>query len=220
MKKLLCAFLVILSTAVMADPAADLQMASQKINSAGTTLQNLYDQQGISFANQAAETQFVKSIMELQAGAKLVDKVQADTNVGNKLEGIVEETIVVQKIISAYFGPKEFFGYALKKGAVTFTVEAGASAAFERLGNRFPFIRGGATGSVVINPGQQIITQFNALKVEYYGLLVKAAHLSKTDSRVKNLANWGHDTKVIYPNDNFGTELITTQELWGLELSM
>ena len=73
-------------------------------------------------------------------------------------------------------------------------------------------------GRIEINPGEAIVTQFNSLKTEFYGLLVEASHLDKKDKRWKALAEWGNGTKVIYPGGSkFGEEIITTEQMWALE---
>jgi hypothetical protein len=72
--------------------------------------------------------------------------------------------------------------------------------------------------SYTIHPGEEIVTQFNSLKTEFYGLLIEAAHLNKSDSRIAALAKWGNDTQVIYPGETFGIEIITTQQLRDLDL--
>ena len=69
-------------------------------------------------------------------------------------------------------------------------------------------------------PDVDVVTVFNQMKVQFYGLLVDAARLDRSDQRVKSLANWGKQTEVVYPGATFGAKIISYEEYNSLNLSM
>lgn len=120
-------------------------------------------------------------------------------------------------MLASYLGNKEFFGYRLKRGPISIVIDSRTS--LERILDRLPFLgRTRIGGTITIHPGEEIVTQFNSLKAEFYGLLVEAAHLDTRDSRIKQLAKWGNETEIIYPGQSFGVEIITTKQLRDLDL--
>lgn len=204
-----------ISASAIADINLDAQQAKGKLDSAVSTLQQMYDDKVLKFSGNA-ETDFLKAMMLLQNVVTLTTRIEAESKNTEKLDALVQEALMLQKILSAYFGVKEFSGYRLKQGAVA--IEIDASGVFEKLSKRHPFLGVYGGGNIRFNPGEEIVTQFNALKTEFYGVLVQAAYYSKTDSRIKILAEWANNTKVIYPRETFGEAIMSTTEKWSLNL--
>jgi len=180
-------------------------------------LQEMFDNKEVQFKDAAAQTTYLQTILELNKARKFITKLKQSLDGTAKIDRVIEKARLIQNVLASYLGTKEMFGYHLKKGPITF--EAGASGFFEEIIKKLPFLGGvRAGGRITVNPGEEIITQFNSLKTEFYGLLVEAAHIDKTDSRLKNMAKWGSDTKVIYPGEAFGEKIITTEQMWSLDI--
>lgn len=165
--------------------------------------------------------QKVKLYELLEAARGALDKIRAAASrddAAAKLDAILARAALLQRAAASYLGEKDIFGHDLKKEPIEF--EIGADLAYEQVVKKLPFLRGAVNGRVRINPGQQIVTQFNALKAEFYTTLLEAAAISSTDKRLKGIAEWGKDTKFRYPNaSRTSTEgILTVQQYWSLEL--
>ncbi|MEN9722754.1 MAG: hypothetical protein RJB38_740 [Pseudomonadota bacterium] len=210
--------LVLVASQAFAQPQSDLEKADAALSTAQSSLQQLYDGGSISFKASEHETAFVKAMMQMQTAATAIANAKKSDASSAKIDGILEEARFVQKILAAYLGNKEFHGYVLKRGQ--FAVQIDAAGVYQQIARRLPFLGGVAVGGQLrVNPGEQIVTQFNSLKTEFYGLLVEAARLNPADSRIKSLAKWGNETDVIYPGQTFGEEIISTRQLWDLNLA-
>ncbi|MEK6707053.1 MAG: hypothetical protein AABZ06_14845 [Bdellovibrionota bacterium] len=216
-KMISISLLFLIASQAFAEQQSDLDKADAALSAVQSSLQQLYSSGAISFKAPEDETAFVKAMMQLQTAATAVANAKKSDASSAKLDGVLEEARFVQKIVAAYLGNNEIFGYHLKRGQIAVRIDA--AGVYEKLGRRLPFLSGAVGGHIRVNPGEQIVTQFNSLKTEFYGLLVEAAHLDSTDSRIKSLAKWGNDTKVIYPGETFGNEIITDNQLRDLGLS-
>lgn len=221
-KLIFVAIILSMSALTIYADQSEVDKTEAALSGAQTALQQLYDDGSIVFKMPGNETTFVKAMMQLQAAATAIANFKQTDETAAKLDGILEEARTVQKILAAYLGEKNFFNsYYLKKGKIDLRVDA--TAVYEQIIKKLPFLGNiSIGGSIHLDPGKQIVSQFNALKTEFYGLLVEAAHFDATDSRIKSLAKWGNGIKVIYPGerDSFGEEIITTQQIWELHLPM
>lgn len=130
-----------------------------------------------------------------------------------KVERAIAEAKFLNRMLATYLGSKEFHGYELRKQA--FELEVGADAIYAEISRRVPFLRGAVRGRVRINPGAEMVTQFNTLKTEYYAALLEAKQAlvnvgkaPSSDARYKGFVSWGAETKVIYPGQTFGKEIL------------
>lgn len=170
--------------------------------------------------NLSAE-QKVKLYELLESARGALDKIRAAASrddAAAKLDAILARAALLQRAAASYLGEKDIFGYDLKKEPIEF--EIGADVAYQEVIRKLPFLRGAVNGRVRINPGQQIVTQFNALKAELFTTLLEAAAISNSDKRLKGIAAWAKDTRFRYPNaSSTSTEgILTPQQYWSLEL--
>lgn len=135
------------------------------------------------------------------------------------LDEAIAQARVLHKLLGSYLaGKEEMGGYHLRQEPYEFEIAVDADT--DRVLAKFPFLRGAARGRVRIG-GQEVVTQFNSLKAEFYGTLLEAAHHDKKDSRLQGLAQWGRDTEVIYPGGDWMDHqaIIATPEYWALHLN-
>ena len=218
MKKILLTLSIVLITPLalaQSSLQSDAQEAETFVSSISETLESLQANNAIVFNSDADELQYTRAMMNAQKALRLISKVREGVSSSNKIDQVTADARAIQAILGSYLGKQNMFGYELKKGPISVTIEG--EGVFERIVRKLPFI-GRVGGRIEINPGEAIVTQFNSLKTEFYGLLVEASHLDKKDKRWKALAEWGNGTKVIYPGGSkFGEEIITTEQMWALE---
>ncbi|MBI4386624.1 MAG: hypothetical protein HY551_04520 [Elusimicrobia bacterium] len=202
------------SVSKAADPyPGELELAKAKLQSIVSILEERLKDESLS-AEQRGD--ITASLVQAKGALRNVERVLAQSNSKAELDQRIAEARALFAILGAYLGEKETSGYRLKRGAIS--IQVGGDVAYEKLVKKFPFLGGAAGGQVRINPGEQIVTQFNSIKTEFYGVLLEAAHLDNTDNRLKGLAEWGHDTRVIYPSASFGESIIETTAYWNLNL--
>jgi len=197
----------------------DLDLARDAVGNARSTIQQLYGAGLIVFKQSQDELAFVKAMAQLQTVEEKLSLSKQEQITNEKVDAVLEEARFVQKALGSYLGEKQFFGYLLKHGKISIQIEA--DGVYERIVRRIPFLaKYRVGGEVQINENdQEIISGFNALKTEFYGLLVEAAHLNPADGRIRNLANWGTETKVAYGKDDFyAVEILTYSQVWDLNL--
>ena len=199
---------------------SDAEKVAKAINSARSILQQLYDNKQVTFKNAEDETGYVKAIMSLQTASSSVMQLSNSAIKNKKMDDVIEEARMTQKLLSGFFAQKGFHGYELKQGDID--IEVGAEGIFNRLvkkslGNILG-LNVFAGGRVRLSNSENIITQFNSIKTAFYGLLVEAANINPADSRLKALAEWGKDTEVVYPGESFGEKIIKVTEVWNLNL--
>lgn len=211
-----CSLIYFALFSVEAIASSDLEEAEKNVDRALVSFERLHGEKSVLFRSKVEETDYILAMENLRFALQSIEKAK-NASPSQKLDQFIEEARFLQKVLASYLGNKEFFGYRLKKGPVSIVIDSRIS--LERILDKLPFLgRTRIGGTITIHPGEEVVTQFNSLKAEFYGLLVEAAHLDKKDSRIKQLAKWGNETKVIYPDESFGVEIITTQQLWDLDL--
>ncbi|OGQ13663.1 MAG: hypothetical protein A3B70_05645 [Deltaproteobacteria bacterium RIFCSPHIGHO2_02_FULL_40_11] len=217
MKKfILCLSILLVTPLALAQPSLqdDAQQAEALVSSVSETLESLQANDAIVFNSDADELQYTKAMMNAQKALRLISKVKEGLSSTNKIDLVMADARAIQTILGSYLGKETMFGYKLKNGPISVNIEG--EGVFERIVRKLPFL-GRVGGTITINPGEEIVTQFNSLKTEFYGLLVEASHLDKKDRRWQALAEWGNNTKVIYPGESFGKEIITWEQKIELE---
>lgn len=147
------------------------------------------------------------SLQETQAALDAVNQALASMTDGSsaKAQEAIDEALVLQRLLGSYLGTADFSSTNhLRQGPIE--VQIGADVAYEALRRRLPFLGGAVGGSIRINPGAALVSQFNALKAEYYGSLLKATSLvtaEKQKQLLRSLTKWGHETRVIYPGQTW-----------------
>lgn len=178
----------------------------------------------------AAETDEVRQLRLQVRRGEAAEALQRVKSALQKLDAdgpvrqLLDQALFLQKLIGAYLGEADFAGTVhLRRGTVEIAVEGGA--AYEALRRKFPFLGVAVGGVVRINTGAQLVSQFNALKAEFYGTLLNAAGQAKdkgVQDTVLGLAEWGRDTKVIYPGQDWmkAVPLVTQPEAFRLRQMM
>ena len=134
-----------------------------------------------------------------------------------KLDQIMAEAKILNKLLASYLGTPDFAGtFHMKEQP--FELEIKADAIYAGVLKKLPFLGGAIQGHVRINPGAEMVSQFNSLKAEYYMTLLDAAQVLKNagkdpmdDRRLKGMAEWGRNMKVIAPGTGWmgATEILT-----------
>jgi hypothetical protein len=113
------------------------------------------------------------------------------------------EARILNKMLASYLGTPGF-GDTIRMKEQPFELEVNADAIYAGVLKKLPFLGGAVQGHVRINPGAEMVSQFNSLKAEYYMTLLEAAQILKNsgknpmnDMRFKGMVDWGHDTRVI-----------------------
>lgn len=212
-KMILLGILMGFSNWTYANETIDAPEAKQKLDSANSTLQEMYETGELTFNNQQAEIDFNRAMLDLHRVSTFIGQIENAPKTEN-LDTIIDEAIAVQKALTSYLGTSTFHGYQLKQGTLS---NVGNSRSFRKVARRLPFLDISAE-IIEAHTSEEIVTQFNSLKVEFYSLLVRAAHYSKTDSRVKNLALWGNETEIVSDKQPFGEQIITNRQFRNLNL--
>jgi len=141
-----------------------------------------------------------------------------------KLDQTLAEAKFLNKAMSSYLGAPDFAGTIHMKTA-PFELEISGEALYDAVRKKLPFLAGAVQGRLRINPGADMLAQFNALKAEYYTTLLEAAQAVKNDGRspmddlrLKGMAEWGRDTKVIAPGQGWqqAVEVLTFKQFNSL----
>lgn len=141
-----------------------------------------------------------------------------------KLDQTLAEAKFLNKALSSYLGTPDFAGTIHMK-TTPFELEVSGEALYEAVRKKLPFLAGAVHGRLRINPGAEMLAQFNALKAEYYTTLLEAAQAVKNDGRnpmddlrLKGMAEWGRDTKVIAPGQGWqqAVEVLTFKQFNSL----
>lgn len=134
---------------------------------------------------------------------------EADKAKQARLEQALSEAKFLNKMLASYLGENDF-AWTVHFKREAFEFEVGGDAVYEAILKRLPFLGGAVHGRFRVNPGAEMISQFNAAKAEYYTTLLEAAQALKdlgkspfSDMRLKGMAAWGKDTNVIYPGKNW-----------------
>lgn len=210
---------IIISTNLFAQKETAEQMAlatKAQVSEALETLEELSDEERISFKDAFSESSFLKTLRKLDKAISALDTLAETVTLKNEIDVFVKEARFVQKILSGFLGAKEFHGYKLREDSISIVINS--DIIIEEVLGRLDFIDIGVGGRVSVRTGGDAVSRFNRLKTEYYSLLVEAAAIDPSDTRVKALAKWGHDTDVIYPGETFGDAIIETRQMWDLNL--
>ena len=126
-----------------------------------------------------------------------------------KLDQMLAEARFLNKMMSSYLGAPDF-ARTIHMKTLPFELEISGDALYDAVRKKLPFLAGAVQGRLRINPGAEMLAQFNALKAEYYTALLDAAQAIKNDGkdpmadiRLKGMAEWGRDTKVIAPGQGW-----------------
>ncbi len=159
--------------------------------------------------------------LSLNKVTKALEILAAHRNGQNaKLDQILAEAKFLNKMMSTYLGAPDFAGTIHMKTA-PFELEISGDALYAAVRKKLPFLAGAVQGRLRINPGAEMLAQFNALKAEYYTTLLDAAQAVKNDGknpmddiRLKGMAEWGRDTKVIAPGQGWqqAVEVLTFKQ--------
>lgn len=181
----------------------DLAAARLELEKAIAQVVALVDQGGLKPEQELA---LYKALASARAALAGLERAAAGSDRQAKLDRTLAEARAVQKVMSAFFAEKGTFGYAFKRSA--FDIALSGDVVLEEVIRRLPLRGVRVGGSVRIDPRQDLLGQFNALKAEYYGLLLEASRVDKSDRGLLGLAEWGRSTKVVYPGETFGTEIL------------
>jgi hypothetical protein len=214
------AFVTMIQVGLKATPQSEkAQEASTNVKEASDDLNKLYDSKSLTFKDANDESTFLKAVRKLSKTNELMKEVVDSLSSKQQLDGLIAQARVLQKLIGAYFGEKEFGGtYELRQDAIDLNIEVDASIQ-EILRKKLPFVHMGEKGHISYKPGREIVSQLNSLRTELFGVLSDAAHIDPSDSRIKTIADWSTNTKVKLGRDDFmGTEIIDVQDVWSLKL--
>jgi hypothetical protein len=168
-------------------------------------------------AGDKARLEHFKALAVAKAALSEIDAALAQSAAKPELESRIAEAQLLKNVIASFLGERgSFSAYKLKDAP--FVVEVGADAAYERVAKRIPFLAGAIGGRLRINPRGGLRSQFNTLKAQFYGILLEAAHLDKSDDRLIGIAKWAKDIDVL-EDDNFEHYgVITQRQYWDLKL--
>lgn len=124
-----------------------------------------------------------------------------------KLDALMSQAAFLNKVMSAYLGTPGTFSDTWKLRDEDFDLEVGGDAIYELIVKRIPFLGGAVRGRIRIRSGEQMVSQFNSLKSEYYTVLLDASQTLRdmgkkpaADKRLIGLTSWGYKTGVVYPD--------------------
>lgn len=147
------------------------------------------------------------SLQETQAALDSVSRALAAMTDGRsaQVQQAIDEALLLQKVLGSYLGEADFSN-TVHLRRQPFEIQVGGDIVYEAISRRLPFLGGAAGGRVRINPGAAMVSQFNSLKAEYYGSLLKASSLASEPRHkqiLRSLTKWGHEQRVIYPGQGW-----------------
>lgn len=169
-----------------------------------------------------------KAQASLDAVSRALAAAERDAAQGGrqaKVDQALAEAKYLNKLLALYLGQPDFAGTVHMKRQA-FELEVGADAVYAEVRKRVPFLGGAVGGRIRVNPGAGMLSQFNALKAEYYTTLLEASQAIKAaggkpfaDARLKGMADWGRDTKVIAPGQGWmqAVPVLTGQQYPNLQ---
>lgn len=216
MKFVLVALLSLSGMFASAQSAKSPSELAQEIADVSSSLRRAEANGYIHFRDAQTRALFAANMVVLDHAAENVQKINATAG-GEKSEReqIIDDTVQLQAILTNYLGNKEFHGYLLNTGRINISVTSNLS--FNRLVAKIPHLRN-VNAIFSGNLGAKRTAEFNSLKTQFYTHLARWASIDRNDTALAAIAKWGNETKVIYPGETFGTEIITTQQLWNLKL--
>lgn len=182
-----------------------VDQVQQRVNAAARTFALLYENYSVIFDNELSEAAYIKAQLDLREAAQLMAERDAAPVDLSEVDRVVAEATLVQTLLKAYLGPKEFFGQRLREEPFHVYIEY--DWVLKKVSSRFPFLKPLANDQKLLDPGEEAVSQFNALREDFYRLIELAVSLDADAERIKALISWGRMTEVIYPGDSFGKTL-------------
>jgi hypothetical protein len=208
------------ATAQEGDTLASLKKAKSELEGSIATLNAMIavetnDAKKLALYKLKDQTQ--RTLNEVSASLDRLVKEGGSNAQDAKLDTIMAEAKILNKLLASYLGMPDFAGtFHMKEQP--FELEIKADAIYAGVLKKLPFLGGAIQGHVRINPGAEMVSQFNSLKAEYYMTLLDAAQVLKNagkdpmdDRRLKGMAEWGRNMKVIAPGNGWmgATEILT-----------